>query len=153
VVPIFANGLRAFGIIYLAHLTNDVTAVEADHIVYGWGFFTAVLLLQIAIGMRFADKGAAQAKHPAPLQNPAPARQSPSVVVAVALALAALGPAYLARLDQPAHVPDLARAAAAAGEPLPPAYHRLYRIWFAFGFPAFSAVIAIIWLMVARPVI
>jgi len=46
---------------------------------------------------------------------------------------------------------DLARAAAAAGELLPPAYHRLYRIWFAFGFPAFAAVLAIIWLMVAKP--
>ena len=45
----------------------------------------------------------------------------------------------------------LARAAAAAGQPLPAAYDRLYRIWFAFGFPAFAAVIAIIWLMVARP--
>jgi uncharacterized membrane protein len=46
---------------------------------------------------------------------------------------------------------DLARAAAAASEPLPPAYHRLYRIWFVFGFPAFTAVIVIIWLMVAKP--
>jgi uncharacterized membrane protein len=48
---------------------------------------------------------------------------------------------------------DLARAAAATGEPLPAAYHRLYRVWFAFGFPAFAAVIGIIWLMVAKPVI
>ena len=109
-VPIFANGVRAFGIIYLAHLTNDVTAVEADHIIYGWGFFTAVLLAQIAVGMRFADKGVTQAKHPAPPPVPAPARQSPAVVVAVALALAALGPAYLARLDRPAHPLDLSRA-------------------------------------------
>lgn len=46
---------------------------------------------------------------------------------------------------------DLARAAAAAGEPLPPLYHRLYRLWFAFGFPAFGAVVAIIWLMVVKP--
>lgn len=45
----------------------------------------------------------------------------------------------------------LAREAAAAGEPLPPAYHRLYRIWFALGFPAFFAVLAIYALMVARP--
>ncbi len=112
VVPILANGLRAFGIIYLAHLTNDVTAVEADHIVYGWGFFTAVLLLQIVIGMRFADKGLAQAAPPAPSPVSAPSRKSPAVAVAVALALAALGPAYLARLDQPAHTLDLARAAA-----------------------------------------
>ena len=46
---------------------------------------------------------------------------------------------------------DLAAAAARKGEPLPPAYHRLFRLWFAFGFPAFAAVLAIFWLMIARP--
>ena len=45
----------------------------------------------------------------------------------------------------------LAEAAAEAGEPLPPAYHRLFRWWFAFGFPAFGAVTAIFWLMIVRP--
>ncbi|MDI6623339.1 MAG: DUF2269 domain-containing protein [Brevundimonas sp.] len=45
----------------------------------------------------------------------------------------------------------LARQAADAGAPLPPAYHRLWRIWFACGFPAFAAVLAIFWLMIARP--
>jgi uncharacterized membrane protein len=44
-----------------------------------------------------------------------------------------------------------AQAAAEAGEPLPAAYHRLFRLWFAFGFPAFAAVVAIFWLMIARP--
>ena len=47
----------------------------------------------------------------------------------------------------------LARIAAATESALPGAYHRLYRIWFAFGFPAFIAVLAIIWLMAARPVL
>jgi uncharacterized membrane protein len=46
---------------------------------------------------------------------------------------------------------DLARGATASGEPLPPAYHRLFRWWFAFGFPAFAAVLGIFWLMIARP--
>jgi uncharacterized membrane protein len=46
---------------------------------------------------------------------------------------------------------DLARTAAAARTPLPAAYHRLYRIWFACGFPAFFAVIAILWLMLNKP--
>lgn len=46
---------------------------------------------------------------------------------------------------------DLARTAVAEGTPLPPAYHRLYRRWFAFGFPAFLAVLAILWLMAAKP--
>jgi uncharacterized membrane protein len=47
---------------------------------------------------------------------------------------------------------DLAVAAVAAGTDLPRSYHRLIWWWFAFGFPAFAAVIAIFWLMIARPV-
>ena len=46
---------------------------------------------------------------------------------------------------------DLAEAADAAGTPLPAAYHRLFWTWFAFGFPAFAAILAILWLMIARP--
>ncbi|GGE86047.1 DUF2269 domain-containing protein [Stappia taiwanensis] len=45
----------------------------------------------------------------------------------------------------------LAREAASNGAPLPARYHRLYRIWFACGFPAFGAILAIVWLMLARP--
>jgi uncharacterized membrane protein len=50
-----------------------------------------------------------------------------------------------------ARMRTLAAEAASAGRPLPPAYHRLFRWWFAFGFPAFAAVAAIFWLMIARP--
>ena len=46
---------------------------------------------------------------------------------------------------------DAAALAAASGRPLPPEYHRLFRWWFAFGFPAFAAVLAIFWLMIAKP--
>ncbi|MBK4214413.1 DUF2269 domain-containing protein [Paracoccus caeni] len=46
---------------------------------------------------------------------------------------------------------DLARAARDQGRPLPAAYHRLYRWWFAFGFPAFGAIMVIIWLMLTKP--
>jgi uncharacterized membrane protein len=48
---------------------------------------------------------------------------------------------------------NLAGQAAADQKPLPQAYIRLYRIWFACGFPAFFAVLAIFWLMLARPAI
>jgi uncharacterized membrane protein len=48
---------------------------------------------------------------------------------------------------------DLATEAAARDEPLPGAYHRLFWSWFAFGFPAFAAVLGIFWLMIARPII
>jgi uncharacterized membrane protein len=46
---------------------------------------------------------------------------------------------------------DLAHSAAKAGEPLPSEYHRLYRIWFACGFPAFAAMLATFWLMLTKP--
>jgi uncharacterized membrane protein len=46
---------------------------------------------------------------------------------------------------------DLATAAVKEELPLPAAYHRLFWLWFALGFPAFGAVLAIFWLMIARP--
>src|SRR4029077_622481 len=55
-VPIVANGLRALGIIVLAHLEGSAAAVEADHVLYGWVFFTLVIMILIAIGMAFAEK-------------------------------------------------------------------------------------------------
>ena len=48
---------------------------------------------------------------------------------------------------------DLARTAASNGTKLPARYFRLYRIWFACGFPAFFSVLAIFWLMLTKPVI
>ncbi|WP_428156037.1 DUF2269 family protein [Brevundimonas sp.] len=45
----------------------------------------------------------------------------------------------------------LAEQAAGQGAPLPAAYHRLFRWWFALGWPAFAGVLAIYWLMVAKP--
>lgn len=50
-----------------------------------------------------------------------------------------------------ARLRDIARDCAATGAPLPARFDRLYRVWFAFGFPAFAAVLAILWLMVTRP--
>ena len=98
VVPIVANGLRALGIVVLAHLEGNAAAVEADHILYGWLFFTLVIIILIAIGMTFAQK----------IDRRVPARSvawstSPSwrfaTAVPVAVLLALIGPAYAARLD------------------------------------------------------
>ena len=47
----------------------------------------------------------------------------------------------------------LASAAAKASAPLPEAYFSIFRLWFAFGIPAFLAVLVIIWLMLAKPAI
>lgn len=47
---------------------------------------------------------------------------------------------------------DIARKAADGGDALPAEFDRLYRVWFACGWPAFAAVLAILWLMANRPV-
>lgn len=47
----------------------------------------------------------------------------------------------------------LARAADAAGSPLPALYWAHARTWFWLGVPAFLALIAVYWLMVAKPVL
>jgi uncharacterized membrane protein len=46
---------------------------------------------------------------------------------------------------------NLAGNAVREAQPLPPLYHRYMRIWFILGWPAFLSVIAIFFLMVARP--
>jgi exosortase A len=108
-VPIGANGMRALGIIVLAHLVGSATAVEADHVIYGWLFFSLVILLLIAIGMAFVDDGG---KHLSveltPRSSPAAWRFAVAVGAAVLLALA--GPAYAAQLDSGFHALPLPRA-------------------------------------------
>jgi len=49
-VPIIANGIRAFGIVAIGYSTDMEHAVGADHLVYGWFFFAFVLLLLFGIG-------------------------------------------------------------------------------------------------------
>jgi uncharacterized membrane protein len=46
---------------------------------------------------------------------------------------------------------DIAAKSVAQKKPLPPDYYWYYRMWFAFGFPAFFSVLIIFWLMIARP--
>ena len=46
---------------------------------------------------------------------------------------------------------NMARAAAEEGTDLPARYHRLFRIWFVLGWPAFISMIAIFALMIFKP--
>lgn len=55
IVPILANGVRAFGIIFLAYVTDNELATGVDHLIYGWFFFTLVSFLVLALGMSFRE--------------------------------------------------------------------------------------------------
>jgi EpsI family protein len=54
-VPLIGNGLRCIAIIMLAYYTNNEVAVGADHLVYGWVFNVAILLVLFFLGNRFRD--------------------------------------------------------------------------------------------------
>lgn len=75
---------------------------------------------------------------------------TPWIVASIGLYVG-IGLFWLPVLWMQARMRDIAAAAAASGESLPQRYHRLYRWWFAFGFPAFGAILLIVWLMLARP--
>jgi exosortase A len=55
VVPIVANGIRAFGIVLIAYLSDNEFAVGVDHIFYGWVFFAIITVVLLLIGMTFHD--------------------------------------------------------------------------------------------------
>jgi exosortase A len=90
-IPILANGVRAWGTIYIASVSGTDFASGFDHVFYGWIFFAIVIGLLMAAGWRFFDR-----KPGDPWLNEEAARadrsrvRSATLPAAAALALAAL---------------------------------------------------------------
>ncbi len=55
IVPIFANGMRAYIIVMLGHFSDMSMAVGVDHLIYGWVFFGIVMLIMFSIGAIWRD--------------------------------------------------------------------------------------------------
>lgn len=68
IVPIIGNGLRAYGTILLAYITNNRLAAGVDHVVYGGFFVVLIQLLLIAVGLRWRER-------PEPIRHIAPDNQ------------------------------------------------------------------------------
>ncbi len=56
VLPILANGVRAWGTIYIAQFAGVEFAAGVDHVVYGWVFFAVVMGVLLALAWRFFDR-------------------------------------------------------------------------------------------------
>lgn len=56
VVPILANGIRAWGTIYIAQSIGAERAGGIDHLIYGWVFFALVIAAVIGISWRYFDR-------------------------------------------------------------------------------------------------
>jgi len=93
VVPIIANGLRVFGIIWAAQLLGSPTAAVADHLIYGWVFFSLVLVLLVFAGRPFADDDAPTQAVDSATNRPTPSIRSVLGAGALAAIAAAIFPA------------------------------------------------------------
>ncbi len=110
-VPIIANWLRAYFIVMLGHLTDNRLAAGVDHLIYGWVFFGAIILLMFWVGSFWRD----------PIETPEVrfSSISKSEITPVAkgaralpvLLLVGLFPLVLARIDAPVAPYELAVSA------------------------------------------
>lgn len=101
VLSVGGNILRVFLIIAIAHLTNNVGDIVDDHLVYGWGFFSFLLLAAMFLGQRFREDTPSPAPH-GPVTAPAAvaSRRAILVVATAALLVSATTP-LAARIGWP----------------------------------------------------
>jgi exosortase A len=99
IAPIIANGLRAYGIILLAYLTDGHVAAGVDHILYGWIFFSIVTVAIMAIGWLFREDAPSSRAAPLPLGTVA-SRPQLLVAAAIVLFLVAIPHAYATYLER-----------------------------------------------------
>lgn len=104
-LPVLANGMRAYLIVMLGHLSDLRLAAGVDHLVYGWLFFGLVSLLLFWLGSFWRDQPLPPGARPVP---PAPAARTRGVITAAGacmLLLACWPMAALLILRQPAALP------------------------------------------------
>ncbi len=103
VVPIVANGIRAYLIVLIAHLSDMKLAVGVDHLVYGWLFFGIVMFLLFWIGRAFReDDPDEHGSRDAPLHLDSPRSSHLLTAMLAALAIVALGPVFYERVSNAA---------------------------------------------------
>ena len=137
---LFGTGLGTAFHMWFAHLRGDVAtvAVVAGNVVLAdWLFTTTAGIIQPVTGVLLAR----EAGHDL--------TASWLVLTYFLYVLAAVCWFPVVRLQ--IRVRDIARDCATNGTALPSDYRRFMRLWFALGWPAFLALIAIFYLMVVKP--
>jgi uncharacterized membrane protein len=139
---IFGTGAGIAFFMLMAHLTADAGFIGRTArvvVIADWLFTATAVVVQPVTGyflMRLTGTEFAESW------------------IAVSLMLYAVaGLFWLPVIWMQTRMRDLALAAAATRTALPAEYHRLFRLWFLCGFPGFGAVLGIIVLMVAKPVL
>jgi exosortase A len=105
VVPVIANGLRAYMIVMIGHLSSMTLATGVDHLIYGWLFFGLVMFLMFWIGSYWRED---QAATPAPVvrgPDAVPAARSGAAIALALVAMSALWPALALYNERANHNP------------------------------------------------
>lgn len=99
IVPLVANGLRAFGIVMISHLSGYTLAKGVDHFIYGWVFFGFVITILFWVGRTFSDIDEAVPSPGADIAVDSPGKGNPWWMLVAALVLAFLPRLALMVLD------------------------------------------------------
>jgi uncharacterized membrane protein len=137
---LFGTGLGSAFYMYFTSRTRNsqAIAVVMRHVVIAdWVFTTPAIVLQPLTGFYLMHLAGF------PLATP-------WIYWSVALYLLA-GAAWLPVVWMQIQMRNMAAAAANAGGPVPPRYWRFLHVWVALGVVAFAALIAVFYLMVAKP--
>jgi exosortase A len=116
ILPVVANGLRAYMIVMIGHSSGMQLAVGIDHVLYGWLFFGLLMAALFWVGRLWQQ--ADQAPPAAAASRPPSTRRRPQALAAACTALAiAAWPAYAWQLQHQQSAPPVAKL-----EALPPAH-------------------------------
>ncbi|UGQ46213.1 exosortase A [Massilia endophytica] len=100
VLPIAANGVRAYMIVMIGHASGMRLAVGIDHVLYGWLFFGLLMLVLFWLGRFWREEAPAESVEP-PSIGAAPARPGQRMAAAACAGLAfAAWPAYAWHLER-----------------------------------------------------
>ena len=139
---LFGTGLGTALHLWLTHLSRDVAAIAVatrNTVRADWAFTLPSVIVQPLSGAALIELAGYD--------------WSEGWLVLTLLLYALAGACWLVVLKLQLRMRDLAGEAHRAGAGLPQEYFRCARIWFWLGWPAFTAVIVIFWLMVNRPVL
>ena len=137
---LFGTGLGSAYYMFFTSLSRQpaATAIVVRHVVLAdWIFTTTTIVFQPASGLYMAHLAGI------PLSTS---------WISWSFALYFLaGACWLPVVWLQIRMRRLAEAAAASGQPLPPAYFGMLKLWTALGVPAFLALVVVFYLMVAKP--
>lgn len=137
---LFGTGLGSAFYMFFTSLTRDARAVAVVVryvVIADWTFTTPTILLQPLTGFYLIHLAGF------PLT-------SRWIVWSIALYLLA-GACWLPVVWMQIRMRDMAQRSARADEPLPQQYWRYLKLWVALGVVAFLALVAVFYLMVAKP--